>query len=214
MNTDNTKVCNKCKRCLSTSEFSKHSASNYLRPECKKCNNILSKRRKELRDIHGNPPNNYQCPICNRHEHEISSGGGQKSTRWVVDHDHKSNKFRGWLCHACNTGLGAFRDNQETLQKAINYLNKDLKITMELEMDANNYVEDFWRDAQPEDILSNPPMVARFKNSATRTSDQWTICKLYGWNSAHQFKWHSEFQSWDTCQVYDLTYNGRKHVTI
>jgi len=119
------KKCNKCKQDLSICEFSKHSASNYLRPECKKCNNILSKQRKELKKQHGNPPENYKCPICQRDEQQISSGGGNKSTRWVLDHNHNTNKFRGWLCHNCNMGIGAFKDDKNILQRAIEYLQND-----------------------------------------------------------------------------------------
>lgn len=119
------KKCNKCKLDLPLSDFSKHSASNYLRPECKKCNNILSKQRKELRKKHGDPPDNHKCPICNRHEHEISTGGGKKTTRWVLDHNHDTNQFRGWLCHNCNMGIGAFKDNIDILYKAIEYLKND-----------------------------------------------------------------------------------------
>lgn len=119
------KKCNKCKKELPISEFSKHSASNYLRPECKQCNNILSRQRRELRKEHGNPPENYKCPICERDEEQISSGGGNKSTRWVIDHNHETNRFRGWLCHNCNMGIGAFRDNKHILNKAIEYLEND-----------------------------------------------------------------------------------------
>ena len=37
------KICNKCKRELSVDKFSKHGGANYLRPECKECNNKLSR---------------------------------------------------------------------------------------------------------------------------------------------------------------------------
>lgn len=124
MNSMLNKKCNKCKQELPISEFSNHSASNYLRPECKKCNNILSKQRKELKKEHGLPPLNYVCPICKRNESEISSGGGKKTTRWVLDHNHETNKFRGWLCHNCNMGIGAFKDSIEILINAIEYLKK------------------------------------------------------------------------------------------
>lgn len=38
------------------------------------------------------------------------------------DHCHKSGKTRGVLCSNCNTGLGMFQDDVETLASAIKYL--------------------------------------------------------------------------------------------
>ena len=119
------KTCNKCNQNLPVDRFSKCSGGNYLRPECKDCNNRLSRERKALRNKYGNPPEDYHCPICGRDETQISSGGGKKTTRWVIDHDHKTNTFRGWLCHSCNMGLGAFLDNEEILNRAVKYLNRD-----------------------------------------------------------------------------------------
>lgn len=51
-----------------------------------------------------------KCLICNSDE------------KLVVDHNHISGKVRGMLCNHCNRGLGHFRDNPDTLQKAIDYL--------------------------------------------------------------------------------------------
>ena len=42
----------------------------------------------------------------------------------VFDHNHTTNKFRGWLCGRCNTGLGLFGDKLEILELAIKYLKK------------------------------------------------------------------------------------------
>ncbi len=41
-----------------------------------------------------------------------------------LDHDHKTGKIRGVLCHKCNTGIGLFEDNPAKLRKAIIYLEK------------------------------------------------------------------------------------------
>ena len=39
------------------------------------------------------------------------------------DHDHKTDKFRGWICHRCNWVLGLVKDNKELLELMIKYLN-------------------------------------------------------------------------------------------
>lgn len=40
----------------------------------------------------------------------------------VVDHNHKTNKIRGLLCHKCNFGIGIFRDSKTLLNNAVSYL--------------------------------------------------------------------------------------------
>jgi hypothetical protein len=60
---------------------------------------------------------NYSCAICS-----TTSAGGRGS--WHVDHDHITGKVRGLLCHCCNTGLGLFKDSQELLLKAKDYLHE------------------------------------------------------------------------------------------
>lgn len=55
------------------------------------------------------------CAIC-----RCSKPGGRGT--WHVDHDHKTDKVRGLLCHDCNTGLGKFKDDPEILKLAIVYL--------------------------------------------------------------------------------------------
>ena len=118
------KVCNKCNRNLDDSAFSKSSGANYLRPECKECNNKLARERKELRKEYGYPNSDYTCPICGRGESQLIGTGGNAST-WVVDHDHKTNSFRGFLCHGCNRAIGMLQDDVKMLQNAIDYLNKN-----------------------------------------------------------------------------------------
>ena len=59
---------------------------------------------------------NGKCAICD----EIP-----KSERGLhVDHCHKTGKVRGLLCHWCNTGIGALKENPNTLLQAIDYLRK------------------------------------------------------------------------------------------
>lgn len=59
------------------------------------------------------------CKLCG------SEGFVMKEThklRLVVDHCHKDGHVRGLLCHNCNRALGLLKDNTETLNKAIAYL--------------------------------------------------------------------------------------------
>jgi len=55
---------------------------------------------------------NNQCGIC------------KKEIGWeaAVDHCHSTGKIRGLLCRKCNLGLGGFKDNIETIRKAIEYV--------------------------------------------------------------------------------------------
>lgn len=119
---EETKICNKCGLDLPVSEFSFHSASNYLRPECKKCNNILSKERKRLRDENPPPDEGHVCPICKRSGKECAGEGNSKNGPWALDHCHSTKEFRGWLCHKCNRAIGCFNDNKELLLSALKYL--------------------------------------------------------------------------------------------
>lgn len=116
------KVCTKCHQEKPLTAFGIHSGANYLRPECRKCNNELSRVRKDLRNTHGMPDEDYTCPICLKSAEEVDGKGGRAGA-WVVDHCHKTDQFRGWLCHSCNRGIGAFEDNNSRMQRAVMYLN-------------------------------------------------------------------------------------------
>jgi Recombination endonuclease VII len=43
---------------------------------------------------------------------------------WHVDHDHKTGKVRGVLCHKCNIAIGMAEDNPFRLVALIQYLAK------------------------------------------------------------------------------------------
>lgn len=62
-----------------------------------------------------------KCAICGA---DIKVIGERKSESVHVDHDHATGFVRGLLCQACNTGLGAFRDDSLILESAIRYLEK------------------------------------------------------------------------------------------
>lgn len=77
---------------------------------CKECSGEATKLRKVLALDNPKPVDNT-CKICGSNEHRL-----------VLDHCHNSKKFRGWICNYCNVALGQFKDNIETLKKAIEYL--------------------------------------------------------------------------------------------
>jgi hypothetical protein len=52
-----------------------------------------------------------QCDIC-----------GDDVQQLALDHCHVNGEFRGFLCTACNTGLGCFKDDRNRLRGAIGYL--------------------------------------------------------------------------------------------
>lgn len=58
---------------------------------------------------------NGVCAIC---------GGKQRKNNkyFCIDHDHKTKKVRGLLCHNCNVALGLINENKEILKKMIEYL--------------------------------------------------------------------------------------------
>jgi hypothetical protein len=71
------------------------------------------KDKKTIQERLAGRPKSKICEIC----------GSNK--RICFDHDHVTNKFRGWLCITCNFALGLVKDNKNTLKSMIKYLDKN-----------------------------------------------------------------------------------------
>jgi len=62
----------------------------------------------------------HKCKICGKEESTLDKNKNVK--RLAIDHDHNTGQIRGLLCSPCNTALGGFKDNIDSLKRAILYL--------------------------------------------------------------------------------------------
>ena len=62
------------------------------------------------------------CEICGRPERLTING---RKCNLAVDHDHKTNKFRGLLCYSCNTKLAWYENWKDNIER---YLSEDADI--------------------------------------------------------------------------------------
>ena len=93
---------------------------------------IISRRKKQLKkyDLTIDQYNsmlksqNNVCAICMKEEIVIS-GLAKKFKNMAVDHDHKTGKIRGILCHNCNRALGHFHDSETKMISAIKYIRRN-----------------------------------------------------------------------------------------
>ena len=77
---------------------------------CKHCSNHHATVRRRLRRQHPVPAPG-DCPACGRH-----------TANWVLDHDHKTDRFRGYICDSCNVAFGKFGDDPSTMQRSLTWL--------------------------------------------------------------------------------------------
>ena len=130
-NTDNLKLCTTCNHYKELNMFRprEYGAGNSLRTECSKCKNHKIKLVSFLKSENPKPDTkNYKCPCCKKTEIELKENGQfADRTVWVLDHNHITDKFRGWICNNCNNGLGRFKDDINILQNVIEYLKNNDK---------------------------------------------------------------------------------------
>lgn len=115
--------CNNCGIVQPINNF-QHMQSGEIKRKCRSCARNQSNLIKHLRSLHPYPEEDYICPICNRDIQEIGRKGQKRLQTWVIDHCHDTETFRGWVCHHCNVGLGAFNDKLDRVEAAVVYLKK------------------------------------------------------------------------------------------
>lgn len=110
------KKCPRCGKYLPDDMFAPHTR------HCKVC-----RRDYDWQYRYGLSPKQYselylkqggKCAIC-------GSQLSKDKEYFDVDHNKETGEVRGLLCNSCNRGLGCFKDNPESLEKAIEYLKEN-----------------------------------------------------------------------------------------
>jgi len=111
---EGTKICKDCKEEKIITEF----RTAYWGKEGNRiyCNQCRACHRKSMSLLYAlkklNPkPKDGKCEAC-------------RDTPDVLhlDHDHTTDKFRGWVCEGCNHSMGKSNDDPEKLIKQAEYL--------------------------------------------------------------------------------------------
>lgn len=134
------KLITHCKECgveldVTNSIYIRFSRLN----KCKSCNNEYQKKyyhenysgnKEHIREGHlrvrfGITAEDYNKLL------ELQSGGCAickqsclTGRRLAVDHNHETNEIRGLLCNSCNAGIGHFKEDENLLLNAIEYLKR------------------------------------------------------------------------------------------
>ena len=90
----------------------KISGAPYLKSECRPCHNRLGRVRHKLKKSHPAPPAGTPCTCC----------GAVRKLH--MDHCHRTDNFRGWICANCNTMLGLAGESTRGLEAGIRYLER------------------------------------------------------------------------------------------
>tara|TARA_R110000744_G_scaffold32808_1_gene76632 strand:- start:267 stop:686 length:420 start_codon:yes stop_codon:yes gene_type:complete len=135
------KQCTKCSQLKELTEFTFRVDTGNYRNSCRACKLTqqqlsdslkhvelkLYHRNRHLQKTYGLSLEGYakmleeqggRCAICAMEEKHAPHGV------LSVDHCHESGVVRALLCNPCNTGIGQFKENQDFLANAIDYLKR------------------------------------------------------------------------------------------
>ncbi len=80
------------------------------------------KRRLYMRQYLRGVTNEWMQNLLEKQENRCAICRNPINLSAHLDHNHKTGQNRGFLCVDCNLGLGRFKDNIASLQRAIDYL--------------------------------------------------------------------------------------------
>jgi len=120
-----TKECNLCEQQLSLTSFSSANGGGHLSPYCMPCRNHMVRVRAQLRKENPYPREDYRCPVCDKDAKQLKRKVGTEAKVWCLDHNHKTDTFRGWICLRCNFAAGQLRDDAAAAYKLYEYLKDD-----------------------------------------------------------------------------------------
>ena len=109
-------VCMKCRRKEANRNHHKNREQHRIN-QFKKKYNLSKEDYFKLIELQNN-----KCSVCNTDGLKSSKG------KLFIDHCHTTGKIRGLLCHHCNIGLGMFKDSEELLVKAGEYLKRNRNV--------------------------------------------------------------------------------------
>ena len=140
-------LCTKCGEYKETEEFlwyeNKYQARGGYHYNCKAClkvyadakralNKELPDQTKVRRGYHikskyGLSMESYESMLTEQADScAICKDSFTESKLPRVDHNHRTGRVRGLLCHSCNTAIGHLKDDPTILKAAIEYMEKDL----------------------------------------------------------------------------------------
>jgi len=92
----------------------------YIKSDCKPCHNRLGRVRHKLKKAHPAPVAGTPCACC----------GAVR--RLHMDHCHRTDRFRGYVCSHCNTMIGLAGESRTGLENGIRYLERSSTDTLDI----------------------------------------------------------------------------------
>lgn len=117
-----------CLQCQGPVPLSRPSDAIYCSKVCKEARRVADGRAREsglrwhMKSLYGLTLEQVEemaargCAVCG------TMDWPGRHNRPHVDHDHRTGRVRGMLCHECNLGLGKFKDDPALLRAAAVYL--------------------------------------------------------------------------------------------